>query len=114
MFCSSDGLVFEKLEMTSRFFRSSRFSYILDLYSVEIGRTRNEFVPKLNIEYVNINFSCKLGHQSNFFVFYLIKFDEVIKLDRVFFAGITKKNLQRGQWRYLDKKEIDFLQMKGT
>lgn len=39
---------------------------------------------------------------------------EVIKLDRVFFAGITKKNLNRGQWRYLNKKEIDFLHMKGT
>jgi len=26
-------------------------------------------------------------------------------------AGFTKKNLQRGEWRYLNKKEIDFLQM---
>ena len=35
----------------------------------------------------------------------------VIKLDRVMLAGFTKKNLQRGEWRYLNKKEIDFLQM---
>jgi 23S rRNA pseudouridine2605 synthase len=37
---------------------------------------------------------------------------EVTKLDRVFFAGLTKKNLNRGQWRYLSPKEVSFLQMK--
>lgn len=36
---------------------------------------------------------------------------EVVKLDRVYFAGLTKKNLTRGQWRFLDKKEIDMLHM---
>lgn len=37
---------------------------------------------------------------------------DVTKLDRVFFAGITKKNLNRGQWRYLNEKEVSYLQMK--
>lgn len=37
---------------------------------------------------------------------------EVTKLDRVFFAGLTKKNLSRGQWRYLTTQEVNFLQMK--
>lgn len=36
---------------------------------------------------------------------------EVTQLDRVFFAGITKKNLNRGQWRKLNDKEISFLKM---
>ena len=35
----------------------------------------------------------------------------VIKLDRVFFAGLTKKGLRRGEWRYLTEKELDFLRM---
>ena len=35
----------------------------------------------------------------------------VIKLDRIMLAGLTKKNLQRGCWRYLNKQEIDFLKM---
>ncbi|MFC2117619.1 pseudouridine synthase [Bacteroidota bacterium] len=35
----------------------------------------------------------------------------VVKLDRVWFAGLTKKSLKRGQWRYLSQKEIDFLKM---
>ncbi len=35
----------------------------------------------------------------------------VIKLDRVQFAGLTKKDLARGQWRFLTDKEIAFLKM---
>ncbi len=33
----------------------------------------------------------------------------VKKLDRVYFAGLTKKNLPRGKWRFLSEKEIQFL-----
>ena len=35
----------------------------------------------------------------------------VVKLDRVFFAGLTKKNLRRGDWRFLTPKEVDMLRM---
>jgi 23S rRNA pseudouridine2605 synthase len=31
---------------------------------------------------------------------------EVLKLDRVMFAGLTKKDLPRGKWRFLREKEI--------
>jgi 23S rRNA pseudouridine2605 synthase len=31
---------------------------------------------------------------------------EVVKLDRVIYANLTKKDLTRGRWRYLDEKEI--------
>ncbi|HEY0898679.1 MAG TPA: pseudouridine synthase, partial [Sphingobacteriaceae bacterium] len=31
---------------------------------------------------------------------------EVVKLDRVVYANLTKKDLPRGRWRYLDEKEI--------
>jgi 23S rRNA pseudouridine2605 synthase len=34
---------------------------------------------------------------------------EVQKLDRVLYAGLTKKNLMRGKWRFLTEKEIIFL-----
>ena len=34
---------------------------------------------------------------------------KVKKLDRVYFAGLTKKNLQRGKWRFLTEKEINML-----
>jgi len=36
---------------------------------------------------------------------------EVIKLDRVVFAGLTKKDLPRGTWRHLTKQEVINLQM---
>ncbi|MDP4269085.1 MAG: pseudouridine synthase [Bacteroidota bacterium] len=35
----------------------------------------------------------------------------VMKLDRVYFAGLTKKNLPRGRWRYLTQQEVNMLRM---
>lgn len=35
----------------------------------------------------------------------------VIKLDRVLFAGLTKKNLRRGDWRFLTEAEVNMLRM---
>lgn len=35
----------------------------------------------------------------------------VIKLDRVYFAGLTKKNLPRGRWRHLTQAEVNMLMM---
>ncbi len=35
----------------------------------------------------------------------------VLKLDRVYFAGLTKKSLSRGKWRYLTEKEVNMLRM---
>ena len=35
----------------------------------------------------------------------------VIKLDRVYFAGLTKKGLRRGDWRYLTEQEVNMLRM---
>lgn len=36
---------------------------------------------------------------------------KVLKLDRVFFAGLTKKNLRRGDWRFLTEQEVNMLRM---
>lgn len=38
---------------------------------------------------------------------------EVVGLDRTQFAGLTKKDLPRGRWRYLDEKEIGMLKMRS-
>jgi 23S rRNA pseudouridine2605 synthase len=37
---------------------------------------------------------------------------EVLKLDRVVFAGLTKKDLPRGKWRHLTEKEVLFLKRR--
>lgn len=36
---------------------------------------------------------------------------KVVKLDRVYFAGLTKKNVRRGDWRFLTEQEVTMLQM---
>lgn len=36
---------------------------------------------------------------------------KVLKLDRVYFAGLTKKKLPRGKWRYLTEQEVNMLRM---
>jgi 23S rRNA pseudouridine2605 synthase len=36
---------------------------------------------------------------------------DIVRLDRVYFAGLTKKNLARGKWRFLSEKEITMLQI---
>jgi len=37
----------------------------------------------------------------------------VKKLDRVMFAGLTKKALRRGEWRFLTEQEVNILKMGG-
>lgn len=36
---------------------------------------------------------------------------EVVKLDRVYYAGLTKKDLPRGRWRFLREEEVNILKM---
>lgn len=62
---------------------------MLSVVGIEIHSGRNRIVRRI--------FE-KLGYQ-------------VIKLDRVYFAGLTKKNITRGKWRYLTEKEVNMLRM---
>ena len=39
---------------------------------------------------------------------------DVRNLDRVMFAGLTKKNVDRGKWRYLSEKEVRALKFFGA
>lgn len=41
-------------------------------------------------------------------MFEALRYD-VVKLDRVFFAGLTKKDLPRGRWRHLTEQEVTLL-----
>jgi len=38
---------------------------------------------------------------------------KIMRLDRVYFAGLTKKNLPRGRWRYLSEAEVNMLKMSS-
>ncbi len=37
----------------------------------------------------------------------------VTKLDRVYFAGLTKKGIERGKFRFLSEKEVQYLKLQG-
>jgi 23S rRNA pseudouridine2605 synthase len=39
---------------------------------------------------------------------------KVVKLDRVYFCGLTKKNLPRGKWRFLTQDEVNMLKMSSN
>ncbi len=45
-------------------------------------------------------------------IFEMLGYD-IRKLDRVYFAGLTKKGLSRGQWRFLTENEIHLLKMNA-
>ena len=83
----------EGITLDDGFIRLDGISYTSDddksLVGVEIHSGRNRIVRRV-FEH--------LGYK-------------VTKLDRVYFAGLTKKALQRGTWRYLDPKEVGFLKM---
>ncbi|HEY4785497.1 MAG TPA: pseudouridine synthase, partial [Bacteroidales bacterium] len=83
----------EGITLDDGFIRIDGISYISDedksLVGVEIHSGRNRIVRRVFEHF---------GYK-------------VTKLDRVYFAGLTKKSLQRGRWRYLDPKEVGFLKM---
>jgi 23S rRNA pseudouridine2605 synthase len=93
-----------------------------DMKSIATGVTLEDGDIKADeISYVNDDDSRTIGieiHSGKNRVIRRI-FDHlgyhVVKLDRVYFAGLTKKNLPRGKWRYLSEMEVNMLKMaSGT
>lgn len=72
----------------------------VDKVSYIDGKSRNEIGVEIHIGWNRVvrRIFEKLGYK-------------VEALDRVQFAGLTKKNLKRGDWRILNDKEVNFLKM---
>ena len=76
---------------------------------------KDGFIKPDELNYVNGKFKNEIGislHSGkNRIVRRIFEFlnYNVVKLDRVIFAGLTKKDLPRGNWRALNKNEINFL-----
>ncbi|MBN1199532.1 MAG: pseudouridine synthase, partial [Bacteroidales bacterium] len=84
----------EGVELEDGFIKVDAIEYILDgknkkEIGIELHSGKNRIVRRI---------FAQLGY-------------DVVKLDRVSFAGLTKKNLPRGKWRFLDEKEVQFLTM---
>ena len=77
-------------ELEDGFIKADRIEYVGDTKNevgIEIHSGKNRIVRRI---FAHLGF-------------------EVEKLDRVYFGGITKKNLPRGKWRFLNEKEIKLL-----
>lgn len=84
----------------------------------EIEKIRNGiklddgFVKPAEVEYVENTaaneLGLKLSSAKNTVIYRLFENLNytVVKLDRVMYAGLTKKDLNRGRWRYLNSQEI--------
>lgn len=72
----------------------------------------------LDVQYANPENKTELGIETNGLdendIYNIIKHLNlrIERIDRVMLAGLTKKNLPRGKWRFLSKKEIQFLKMQ--
>jgi len=89
-----------------------------DFEKIKNGINLNDgFIKVDNISYVENEPKTNIGIEIHSGKNHIVKriFEslnyKVVKLDRVVFAGFTKKNLPRGKWRFLEKHEIDFLKM---
>lgn len=89
-----------------------------DMQKLRDGITLEDGDMKVdNIDYVNDEDKDKVGVEihsgKNRIVRRLFEAVgyHVKQLDRVFFAGLTKKNLKRGSWRFLTQKEVNMLKM---
>lgn len=81
-------------------------------------KLEDEFVKVDSIEYIGDGkdkkqIGIELHSGQNRIVRRIFEFFEykVLRLDRVYYAGLTKKNLPRGNWRLLDEQEINLLKM---
>jgi 23S rRNA pseudouridine2605 synthase len=122
---TNDGMIAKKLT-------HPRYG-IKKIYHVEIDQnlTRVDFVKiqegfKLDDEMVHVDsieyigdgkdkkqIGLELHSGQNRVVRRIFEYFEhkVLRLDRVYYAGLTKKNLPRGHWRFLEEQEINMLKM---
>lgn len=91
----------------------------VDFLKIQEGITLNDgFLKVDNIEYVGDGkdkkeIGIELHSGQNRIVRRIFEHFEykVVKLDRVYYAGLTKKNIPRGEWRFLEEQEINMLKM---
>ncbi len=86
------------------------------LNGVKIGEEESDVVRADEVSYVNDD-KTQVGIEIHSGRNRVVRrmFDalgyRVTKLDRVQFAGLTKKRLRRGDWRFLTEKEVNMLRM---
>ena len=89
-----------------------------DLEKISLGLQLDDgFIRPDNIQYVENADRKQVGMEIHSGQNRIVRriFEQVgysiVRLDRVYFAGLTKKGLPRGHWRYLTDKEVALLKM---
>lgn len=93
-------------------FKQSDFEKIMEGFELEDGFIKADeisFVDPVDKKQIGIEVHSGKNHIVRR-IFEHLEY-KVVKLDRVYFAGLTKKGLQRGQWRFLTNQEIGMLKM---
>ncbi len=95
-FTKNDMLkIVEGFDLEDGFIKSDEISYVDNndkkVIGIEIHSGKNRIVRRI-FEHLGYN---------------------VVKLDRVYFGGLTKKGLNRGKWRFLTDKEVSILKKGG-
>jgi 23S rRNA pseudouridine2605 synthase len=94
--------------------KSSDFNAILDGVTLEDGEIHADALSFIDEEKSQVGLEIHSGRNRIVRRIFEHLGYRVKKLDRVYFAGLTKKNLKRGQWRFLNEDEINFLKMGSS
>lgn len=92
-------------------FKGSDFQALLDGINLEDGFVQADALSYIDEDKSQVGVEIHSGRNRivrRMFEHFGYK---VKKLDRVYFAGLTKKNLRRGQWRFLTDLEVSMLKM---
>ena len=92
-------------------FKGTDFQSLLDGVQLEDGFIQADRLSYIDVDKSQVGVEIHSGRNRivrRMFEHFGYK---VKKLDRVYFAGLTKKNLRRGQWRFLTEQEVAMLKM---
>ncbi|MBX5438837.1 MAG: rRNA pseudouridine synthase [Thermoflavifilum sp.] len=87
----------------------THFQQILDGISLEDGLAKVDALAYLDATKKSLGLEIHSGKNRIVRRIFAALGYEVEKLDRVMYAGLTKKNLPRGKWRFLTEKEVIWL-----
>jgi 23S rRNA pseudouridine2605 synthase len=92
-------------------FKSNDMQQLLDGIELEDGLAQADSIAHIDGDETQVGLEIHSGRNRIVRRMFEALGYTVKKLDRVYFAGLTKKNLKRGQWRFLTDAEVNMLRM---
>ncbi len=92
-------------------FKSADFDRLLNGIHLEDGFIKADVLSYIDEDNTQVGIEIHSGRNRVVRRIFEYLGYRIKKLDRVYFAGLTKKNLRRGQWRFLTDQEVAMLKM---